>query len=189
MTSLDNKTLVIGIAGELLSGKSTAAKFFEEKFKAKTFRFSNIINEILDILDLEHTRENQQQLGVVLKEIYGEDVLAHAITERMKTLNDPFILIDGFRKKEEVSVLKQLKNFKFLFIKAPLEMRYKRLKERNEKVGESSTTLEEFVEQQKHGADKDIPELEQYADCVIENTGSVQDLEAKLTSFMTESLC
>lgn len=189
MSSVGNKTLVIGIAGEILSGKSTATKFFQDRFKAKTFRFSNFINEILDILDLPQTRDNQQLLGVTLKSLYGEDVLSHAIVERMKALNDELILIDGFRKKEEIDNLRQLSNFKLLFIKSPLEQRYARLKERNEKVGEGNATFEEFKVQQHHSADQDLPKLEQYADCVIENTSTVEALEAKLTSFLTESLC
>lgn len=173
-------SLILGIAGQMLSGKSTAAKFYTDECGAISLRYSALINEILDVLDLEQTRFNQQELGRILKEQYGQEVLARTIIQRIKELGDKFYLIDGFRTKNEVDEFRQLKNFKLLYIEASAELRYARLQGRDEKVGESKVTLEEFNESQQHTVDRNIAGLKQYADIVIENKGSVKDLEDQL---------
>ncbi len=185
----NKEKLVLGLAGEMLSGKTTAANFFETTFKARNIRFSIFLNRILDILDLPQSRENQQSLITALRANYGAAVLAVPVVEAISKSKDSFILIDGFRKKEEIEKLREIPNFKLLYIKASLEQRYARLKERTEKVGENLLTIEEFEERERAESDKDIKALEQFADCIIENSGSVEDLKLKLSAYFTTGLC
>lgn len=173
-------SLILGIAGQMLSGKSTAAKFYVDECHAVSLRYSAMINEILDVLDLEQTRFNQQELGRILKEQYGPVVLAKALIERIKESGDGFYLIDGFRIKEEVDEFRKLENFKLVYIESSSELRYARLQGREEKVGESKETLEQFNKSQEHAVDRNIAGLKQYADIIIENKGSVEDLEKQL---------
>lgn len=180
-------SLILGIAGEMLSGKSTAAQFYTEECAAISFRYSGIINEILDVLDLEKTRFNQQEMGRILKEQFGPTVLAHPIAERIKLSQGKFYLVDGFRTKEEVEIFRSLENFKLLYISASSELRYTRLQGRAEKVGESRESLEQFNQSQQHAVDKNISGLKLYADIVIENDGSLEDFRAKLKA--VEGIC
>lgn len=180
-------SLILGIAGEMLSGKSTAAQFYTKECAAISFRYSGIINEILDVLDLEQTRFNQQEMGRILKEQFGPTVFAHPIVERTKLAPGKFYLVDGFRTKEEVEIFRSLQNFKLLYISASSELRYTRLRGRAEKVGENQDTLEQFNHSQQHAVDKDISELKSCADIIIENDGSLEDFRAKLKA--VEGIC
>ncbi|GAC1412617.1 MAG: hypothetical protein NVSMB66_2120 [Candidatus Doudnabacteria bacterium] len=178
----------LGISGPILSGKSSAANFLEEKFKADHLRFSELIDEILDVLDLPNSRINEQDLGVLLKELFGEEVLSNALTERAKSSLSPIVLFDGLRKKQELDFLKTLPGFKFIYIKSSPEKRYQRLLHRNEKINESKQSYEQFLETQNHDADKQMAELEQHADFIIVNESTPQYLEEQLTKILTIDL-
>jgi dephospho-CoA kinase len=179
---------IIGIAGTQGSGKGTATAFFVEKFRAKHFRFSGILDQILSVLDLPISRENEQELAVLLRENFGEDVLAHALFESVKKSNADVIVIDGFRKVSEIEKIKKLGNFKMIFLRATPEVAYQRMVNRGEKHEEHLKTFEEFQASGSHVSDKDVNGLEQYSDFVIENNGTLEELQAQLTSAFTKAL-
>lgn len=183
---MDKKFL--GISGQILSGKSSASGFLVAKFKADHLRFSKLIDEILEVLDLPLSRINEQDMGALLKQLFGEEVLSHALVERAKKSDSPIVLFDGLRKKEEVDFLKTLPGFKFIFIKASPEIRYKRMQNRNEKLNESQQTYEQFMESQNHEADKELADLEKYADFVIVNETTPEHLQEQLTKIITLDL-
>ena len=182
------KKVVLGITGELLSGKTTAAAFYVEKFGAKHLRFSKLLDEILDVLGLPIVRKHEQDLAVMLKEQFGDAVLVNALIENARSSGHHFVVFEGIRKKEEIEALRELKGFKFVFIKSSLESRYKRSQQRKEKVGENEETFEQFKERQKHSADADLPSLEQYADFIITNNSSREEFIAQLTKVVAQSL-
>ncbi len=183
-----HRTVVLGLAGEFLSGKSTAAKFYAEKFGAKKLRFSSVLDDILGVLDLPITRENEQKLGVALKEAFGEGLLAHTLSKSAEETKRELFIIDGLRKYEELQVLKQMPKFKLIYIKSNLQNRFARLRGRSEKSGEKFLTLEQFAKSHEHEADRYIPKLEQYADFIIENDGTAEEFQTKLTSALNSSL-
>jgi dephospho-CoA kinase len=180
-----SEKLYLGISGRILSGKSSAANFFVSKFKADHLRFSKVLDEILEILDLQKTRVNEQDLGALVKELFGEEVLSRALKVRGQNSQHSVVLFDGLRKKEEVLALKELPNFKFIFIKASPEIRYQRMLQRNEKVGESQQSFEDFLASESHAADKNISGLENLADFVIVNEGTADEFEAQLTKLLS----
>src|SRR3989344_1279715 len=158
------KGTLIGLAGELYSGKGTAARFYEQKFKAKNLRFSKILDVILNMLDLPNTRENEQDLATVLRQLFGEAVLVPALLGSLESgSTERVCVIDGIRKMQELNELRKYKNFKLIFIKSSFENRFKRLRERDEKHGEKFTEIEEFKKSQMHEADKELANLENYA--------------------------
>lgn len=183
-----HKPLVLGLAGEFLSGKSSAAAFYVDKFSAKRLRFSGILDDILGILDLPLTRDNEQKLGVALRESFGEGVLAYALAKSARFGKKEIFVVDGLRKIEELQVLKQLPEFKLIYIQSTLENRFNRLQQRDEKEGEKYLSKEEFVKSHEHEADKDICKLGQFADFVVENDGSKSNFQDQLTKILTESL-
>lgn len=181
--------LVIGIVGNQLSGKGTAAKFFVEKFKVKHFRFSAILDQVLGVLGLEITRENEQELGKLLREIFGEEALSQALIDSVKKSHADVVVVEGFRKMGELTLFKkEIENFKLIFIHTSPEVAHRRLQTRTEKVGESVKSLEEFHDSRSHHADKDVESLQQYADFVIENEGTLEEFHSNLTSAYTRSL-
>ncbi len=170
----------LGIAGELVSGKSTASEFFVNSYNAEYYRFSKVLDKVLDILDLEHTRKNQQDLAVILKDNYGGEVLMNALFLMAEKSDKNFFVLDGFRKPDEVAKLKTQPNSYFLYIETPVEVRYQRMLARGEKVGETVQSFEEFKISQEHAADIDIRNLKSLADFQIQNDGTLEQYHQKL---------
>ncbi len=183
-----HKTAVLGLAGEFLSGKSTAAAFYVQKFGAKKLRFSTVLDDILGILALPITRDNEQKLALCLREVFGEAVIAETLVKSVESSKRGVFIVDGLRKYEEITVLKRLPNFKLIYIESSLQKRFARLQGRDEKQGEKILTLEQFAKSHEHESDKDVPKLKQYANFVIDNDGTQEALEQKLTQALTESL-
>jgi dephospho-CoA kinase len=180
-----NKKIALGIAGELLCGKSTAADFFIKEYQAKYFKFSALLAEVLDVLDLPHTRINLQDAAALLKKEFSEEVLVDALAKRAARSDARFILFDGLRKPEEAAAIRaQIPNFKLLYIEAKLEIRFARQQLRDEKPGESVKTFEEFIESQKHSADISIPLLLKDADYVVYNDSDMESFLKQLRSIV-----
>jgi len=184
-----NKKVVIGIAGELLSGKSTASDFFIKDYGAEYFKFSALLAEVLDVLNLSHTRINLQDIAALLKKEFSEEILVDALAKRASRSGKQFILFDGLRKPEEAAAIRaQIPNFKLVYIEAKLETRYARQQLRNEKPGESGKTLEEFIESHKHSADASITLLMKDADYVIHNDSEMQSFLNQLKAIVEKEL-
>lgn len=185
-----SKPLVFGLTGEMLSGKSMAAKFLVDHFAVKELRMSAVLNNILDVLDLPHSRENQQNLARMLREQFGEQILAYTTAEQAEHSKEKerAFLIDGIRKIKELEELRKRCKLVLIYIKAPIELRYARMKERNEKVGEHLKSFEEFKVDHKAESEIDIPKLEQFADYVLENIDNGENIKAQLTKIITATI-
>jgi dephospho-CoA kinase len=89
--------IIIGLAGEIASGKDVTKKYLEINYGASCHRFSTILRDILNRLYLPIKRENMQDISTFLRQRFGEDLLAKIITEDVK--NDPheIVVVDGIR--------------------------------------------------------------------------------------------
>ena len=76
--------IILGLAGEISSGKGTITKYLTDKYGASSCRFSTMLRDILDRLYMEHSRENMQKLSTMLRQNFGEDVLAKVMSEDVK---------------------------------------------------------------------------------------------------------
>jgi dephospho-CoA kinase len=120
----------IGLIGTNGAGKSTACAYFKEK-GFEVFSLSNIIRQECDRLGLEKTRENLITTGNRLKKEGGQAILAQKAIEFAEKNNISKIVFDSIRNDEECRTLK--KNSTLLIgIDAPIEIRYKRVKLRND---------------------------------------------------------
>ena len=54
---ISNK-IILGFTGLIASGKGTAAKYFNEKYGATTYRFSTMLRDLLNRIHVEHSRDN-----------------------------------------------------------------------------------------------------------------------------------
>ncbi|MEK7072783.1 MAG: hypothetical protein AAB969_04380, partial [Patescibacteria group bacterium] len=55
--------IILGLVGEIASGKTTVAQFLEEEFGSATISFSEPLRNILNILNLPQSRSNLVWLG------------------------------------------------------------------------------------------------------------------------------
>ena len=166
---------IIGLAGEIASGKGSFAKYAKEKYGAEIYRFSDVFRKILDILGLEQNRKNMSDLSLTLRTTFGEDVLAKAIAEEVKKTDKEIIIVDGVRRIEDIKYLKEITGFKLVFVDADLKNRYERLIKRGENLDDDNKTFEEFKKDAERNAELKISTLKDYADEIIDNNKDIQN--------------
>jgi len=170
-----NKKIVIGLVGQISSGKGIAADYLKNKYHAKILRFSNILRKILAEIGLEVSRKNQQNLSTSLRTNFGEDILSRHIADNIIKSKKNIIAVDGIRRMADIKHLKKFKNFYLVKIIAPSKIRYKRLITRNENKGDRKKTYSEFLADQKREADAEIPAVMKTADYeIVNNKGSAE---------------
>lgn len=179
--------LVIGLTGNMGAGKTVASEYLHKRYGADQLRFSQILMDVLDRLYLPKDRKNLQILGEVIREKFGHDVIVNAFKEDLKKSRAEMVVIDGIRYMNEVDMLRSFKNNILLFINAPPEIRYQRVVGRAEK-GEDKITFEEFLEAERRGTEKHLPEVMEASDYVIDNSRKVEDLYKKIDLILSEKL-
>ena len=176
--------IILGVAGELASGKGAAASYLVNKHGAKSHRFSTILRDLLDRLYLTHSRENLQLMSTVVRQNFGEDALAKVISEDVKKDTSEIIVVDGVRRLADIKYLKELPGFKFIYIEADMKKRYERIVRRGENVDDRGKTFEEFQRDHEPEPERQIRELKNYADAVIDNNGSFEDLYKQIDAVL-----
>ncbi len=168
--------IILGLAGEIASGKGTVAEYLNKKHNASTHRFSTMLRDVLDRLHLEHTRENMQKISTALRKNYGEDTLARVIAEDVKKDDAEIIVVDGVRRLDDIKYLKELDGFNLVYIEAEIKKRYNRIIERSENTDDQNKTFEQFEKDHQGEPELQIKGLKEYADIVIDNNGVMEDL-------------
>jgi dephospho-CoA kinase len=172
-------TLVIGLSGRIGAGKGTVAEHLKEKYGAKDIVFSNILKDVLERLDIPVTRYSLQQLGRCLRDGLGADVLVKAMKGDIEKKKAKVLLIDGVRYMNEAKLVKSFPKHTLLFLDAPLEMRYKRVVKRGTR-GEAAMSFADFKKKDNAPTEAEIPDVREFSDFVIENTGTIKELRADI---------
>ena len=122
--------LIIGLTGTHGSGKGEVGKYLVQK-GFKYYSCSDELREEAKKLNLPETREN---LGIVigdkLRKEFGKGILGKRVFDKILKSKNELAVVDSLRLIEEVNELKKSRNFKLIYIDAPIETRYKRALER-----------------------------------------------------------
>lgn len=176
--------LILGMAGEPGAGKDTVKEYLEEAYGAKSLGFSLILKDILDRLSLRLCREHYASLAEALRTTFGESILASVLVGDVERMHAPLIVIDGIRKFGELRELRKLPNFHYIFIETDLRVRYERIKRRAAKADDATKTFEEFVQDHERDADREVRNLKEDAECVIENNGTREMLHERIDAML-----
>jgi len=178
--------IILGLAAELAGGKGTVAKYIKEEYAGSSHRFSTMLRDVLDRLYLEQSRENMQKISTVIRQNFGEDTLAKVMYEDAKKDEHDFVAVDGVRRPADIKYLRELPEFKLLYIDASLEKRYERIVKRGENPDDAAKTFEQFKKDQEGEADSLIRNLKEEADFVVDNNGSFEDLYKQLNEILNK---
>lgn len=168
--------IILGLVGPLASGKGTIKKYIEEKHQGKDCRFSTILRDVLMRVDVSISRENLQKVSTVLRQTFGEDLLAKAIIKDAKGIEADIVVIDGVRRLADIKYLKEMDNFFLVSIDADSRLRYARLVARGENDGDRNKTYEQFLADHTAEADQEVPIVMSQANFKIQNSGDFADL-------------
>ncbi|HCP08714.1 MAG TPA: hypothetical protein DIT25_02880 [Candidatus Moranbacteria bacterium] len=178
--------IILGFAGEIASGKGTAAKYVKEKYGAKTYQFSGSLRDILDRLYLEQKRENFAKLSEALRKIFGEDIMSKVMKEDLGRAQEEIIALEGIRRLDDIKYIRELPEFKFVYVEASLETRYGRIVKRGENVDDAQKTFEEFKKDHELETETQIRDLKNHADFVLDNNGAPEKLYEQIDSILAK---
>lgn len=180
------KKTILGLVGELASGKDVTKKYLEDHYGASCHRFSTILRDVLGRLYLPIVRENLQDLSTVLRQRFGEDLLAKIIAEDVK--NDPheIIVVDGIRRDADITYLKNLDGFVLISLEVTAETRYARLINRQENADDATKTYAQFLTDGQKEAELEIPKVMAEANYKINNNSSLEDLYKQIEAIIIE---
>ena len=172
---------VIGLVGEKRGGKGTFAELLREALpdaQIECLRFSDIIGDILKILDIPCTRENMQKLPVGLMEIFSDNsVITKAMERRIRGQVAHIVILDGIRTHSDVQTLKKFPESMLIYVTASQEIRYQRALKATEKVGENKISFDQFKKQDEAEIEKMIPSIGSTADHIVFNEGSLTEYQ------------
>ncbi|MGI6374332.1 MAG: AAA family ATPase [Patescibacteria group bacterium] len=178
--------LIIGLTGEIASGKEVVKKYLIEHYAASSHHFSASLRDVLKRLTLPTTRENLQSLSTSLRQSFGEDLLAKVIAEEVKLNQSPLIVVDGIRREADLVYLKQLPNFVLVGVETDLNIRYERLKQRQENADDFGKSYEDFLADSQQETEREIAQLISTAPNRLNNNGSLADLYSQIDELMNK---
>ncbi len=181
------KKVILGIAGEVASGKDTIARYYQKKYGAGMYRFSDVLRDILHRLHIPESRKNLAEASLMIRKTFGEDVFAKAIVEEIERDSREFIVIDGVRRRSDVAGIESLPGFRLLYISADQKKRHTRLTERKQNVDDSTKTYEEFLRDSELESELEIRKLFDGADFLIENNAGLDELYAEADRVFREA--
>jgi len=168
--------IILGLVGSLASGKETTKNYLAKNYKAKDCRFSSILRDAMNRTSIPTSRENIQKFSTILRENFGENLLAKAIANDASKLDADVVVVDGVRRFTDIEHLTKLPNFFLIKIDADPKIRYERMVKRNENEGDNKKTFEEFLNDHDAEADRQIPEVMKSAKYSIDNSGTFEEL-------------
>ena len=176
--------IILGLVGPIASGKGEIKKYLMMNYGSSDHRFSEILRDILKRLNLEITRENNQKTSLMLRQTFGEDILAKVITA--DAVNDPheLVVLDGVRRLTDITYLNKLQDFYLISVDADQKSRFARVQSRKENAGDATKTYETFLTEEKNEAELEIPTVMATAQYKIDNNGSVAELYQKIDQIM-----
>ena len=183
-----NKKIILGLVGEMSSGKGTAVEYLEKKYSATSHRFSTSLRDVLSRISVEINRKNMQDLSRILREQFGENLLAKIISDDAKNDNNKIIIIDGIRRPADIEYLAKLPEFKLVYITASIKKRHERITKRNENKDDKNKTLEEFKKDHEAETEIEIPKIGKSAEIKIDNNGNFDNLYTQIDKTIEETL-
>ncbi len=175
--------ILLGILGERLAGKDTAGDYLVTQYQAFQIKYSTILDEVLDILDLPKSRRNEIDLGMAMRNAFHEGVLWGAVKKKIAGAPHNIKVINGIRFQDEFDNAKAL-GAKMIYVTAPQELLYQRFLERKQKADDSTLTAQEFAKLEQEPTEVKISYLGSKCDFKIENVGSQEELYGKIDGIM-----
>jgi len=185
--------LILGLTGFSKAGKSTSAKYLRDRYRARIFRNSEILEATLRLWDLPLDRVNYSDLCRAMTRWKGQGVIAAAyygkirqtLRSQLGSYGHALIVIDGIRMPGEVRILHTMEEFKLASVSSSFSDRFERINRNPEKDDEvRGMSRHRFLLQHVIWAERRIPWCMFHADTEIQNYGTPEELHERLDVMM-----
>ena len=179
------KKIIIGLIGEMGSGKDTVADYLADKYGARLFRFSDPLREALEVF-LENDKAGREDMIWLANNIrgkYGNGVIANSLRRKFDKINRGIIVLNGMRIKEDFEFVKSFPNSYVIYVTLDSKTRWKRIFGRGEKADDTAS-YKKFLEMEKAETEVQIPNIGKKADFRLENKGTKDELGRKIEEIM-----
>ncbi len=181
-----NKKLILGITGEMASGKTTVTEYIKDTHGGVSFRFSTMLRDCLTRIHVEETRENLQLLSTSLREHFGDDLMSKVIARDVEQATESIIIVEGIRRPSDVTYLSELPGFHLVGITADMRTRYERITARSENPDDQNKTFEQFQKEQEYETETTIKDILKQAEAVVDNNGNLDSLHMQIDTVINK---
>jgi len=176
----ENKKTILVFTGLPGSGKDTVIDYLKEKHGAIIFSFTTMLHETLNRFHLEFNRDNLIKLSEMIRQTFGEDIMAKTMKLDVEKDSSNFIAIGNARRMADIKYLSQLSGFVLIEISADIEKRFERVSKRHEKTSDTNQTFDDFKATHQRSTELSIIELSKQATKQIDNNGTLEKLYEQL---------
>ncbi len=179
--------IIIGITGTIGAGKGTVVEYLIAKKGFKHFSARAFLIEEIKKRGLENNRDSMVLVANDLREKNSPSFVADELFKRALESGDNCV-IESLRTSGEIESLKGKGNFTLLAIDADPKIRYERI------IGRSSSTdnisFEKFLADEQREMESTDPNKQNLSKCigmadfVINNDGTLEELNSKLEEIM-----
>jgi dephospho-CoA kinase len=172
-----NTELVIGITGQLGSGKTTAAEYLAIEHCFNHIRYSQVLADWF-----KEDPERKSELQVVGWEVMSGGIQAELNCRLLsKIARGTNWVVEGLRHPLDYETLKNVfaSRFHLIYIDSSREQRWLRLQKRGR-----FRTFTEFCTADQHPVEELIPQLKQFAELCIVSGEPLQQLHEPLSRFV-----
>ena len=175
---------MLGLTGSNAAGKGEVAAYLR-RLDFAVASLSDVVREEARARGLPPEREHLIRIGNLLREQGGPGALAQRILPRLGDRD----VVDSIRNPAEVTVLRHLNYFRLVGVRAPLQVRFARSRERA-RPGDP-TTLAQFRqrEEQENSTDpaaQQLTETFRLADRIIDNDAGLPALHSRIDRLLEE---
>ena len=175
-----SKKIILGVSGEIASGKDTVGDYLAEMHGVAKLRFSQPLRDILDRLGLDQNREHMAKLSLYLRKAFGEDILSRVILKEAEGSESMFVVVDGIRRLPDMVQMETDEHFYFCYVDVSPEKRFERLTKRRQNTDDASKTEVQFEKDSQLETEIGIRNLKDRAEFVIDNNGTLEELKAQV---------
>ncbi len=181
--------LIIGLVGLPGAGKTTVARYLQQKGFTR-ITLSDFIREEANKSGISPiTRELLQDYGNKMRQEFGPDILAQRALMKIHETGAKAV-VDGIRNIHEVNFLKRSQGFILIAIVADARVRFERLKHRQDHP--FAGTYEDFsnLEKREDALGQEdvglrVQDCIAQADYRIENATSLEDLTSSISTIVS----
>ena len=175
------KKIILGLAGQIASGKDTIADYLVKKYHGEKISFSQPFRDIMQRIQIPINRINLSRLGNDLRRAFGKDFLSKVIAQDVINSRAKIITLPNIRLEEDLIHLKKIPGFYLVAVDADARTRFDRLKKRKQQYEDDKTkTWQQFQRDARLYTERHIRGIMEKAPYRLDNNGTFKELYSQI---------